>query len=278
MERKRLEGTGREVSEIGLGTYYDTTWMFTTMFGWRRGAAQKLEAIRAGLEGGVTLIDTAEAYGSESMVGETIRGRNREELFIATKVTPTHLRYESVKKALDRSLERLGTSYVDLYQVHYPSPVTPIREPMRAMEELLEAGKIRAIGVSNFSLKQMVEANSALKKARLACTQMEYSLMHRAIEEEIIPYCLEEGIGVLAYRPLGHGKLAGANTRLDEVARKYSKTPAQVALRWLCSRPNVIPIPRASNPQHVVEDLGGSGWSLADSDLRELDEVFPATG
>lgn len=275
MQGKLLVGTGRVVSEIGLGTYYDTPWMFTTMLGWKRGAGQKLEAIKAGLAGGVTLVDTAEAYRSEEMVGEAIRGRNREELFIATKVTPTHLRYGPVKKALEGSLRRLGTTYVDLYQVHHPNPLIPIRESMRAMEELLEAGKIRAIGVSNFSLKQMAEANSSLKNARLACVQMEYSLMHREIEEDIIPYCIREGIAVLAYRPLGHGKLASAGTRLEGLARKYSKTPAQVALRWLCSQPNVFPIPRASNPRHVEEDLGGSGWTLDDSDLKELGGIFP---
>ncbi len=268
-------GTGRSVSEIGLGTYYDPVWMFTTMLGWKRGAGQKLEAIKAGLRGGVTLVDTAESYGSEGLVREAVQGRNREELFIATKVTPTHLKYKSVKKALEGSLKRLGTTYVDLYQVHYPNPVIPIREPMRAMEELLEDGKIRAIGVSNFSLKQIVEANSVLRKARVACVQLEYSLMHREIEKDIVPYCLDDGIAVLAYRPLGHGKLAAAGTKLEALSQKYSKTPAQVALRWLCSQPNVFPIPRASNPRHIEEDLGGSGWTLDESDMKELDRAFP---
>ena len=275
MQNKAFAGTGRVVSEIGLGTYYDLPWMFTTALGWRRNTERKLEAIKAGIAGGVTLIDTAEAYKTESMVREAIQGRNREELFIATKVTFTHLGYASLKKALERSLGRLGTTYVDLYQVHQPSPIVPIRETMRAMEELLEAGKIRAIGVSNFSLKRMMEANSALRNVKLASTQMAYSLVHRDIEKEIIPYCLKENIAVLAYRPLGHGSLATAGNKLEGLARKYSKTPAQIALRWLCSQPNVFPIPRASNPRHMEEDLGGSGWALDDSDLKELNVAFP---
>jgi diketogulonate reductase-like aldo/keto reductase len=263
------------VSEIGLGTYYDVPWMFTRMLGWRRDAGRKLDAIKAGIAGGVTLIDTAEAYKTEDMVREALQGHRREEFFVATKVTMTHLGYASVKRALEGSLRRLGTNYVDLYQIHQPNPVVPIRETMRALEELQEAGKIRAIGVSNFSLKRMKDANSALRNVRLASTQMEYSLAHRGLEKEIIPYCIKEGIAVLAYRPLGHGKLAAGGTRLEEVAREHSKTPAQVALRWLCQQPNVFPIPRASNPQHMEQDLGGSGWALDDSDLKELDEAFP---
>ena len=277
MQQKVFPGTGHMVSEIGLGTYYDVPWMLTTTLGWKRDAGRKLEAIKAGIAGGVTLIDTAEAYKTEDMVRDAIQGRNREELFIATKVTLTHLGYGSLKKALERSLGRLGTTYVDLYQVHHPNPIIPIRETMRAMEELLEAGKIRAIGVSNFSLKRMMDANAALKNAKLASTQMPYSLAHRNIEKDIMPYCVKEGIAVLAYRPLGHGSLA-AGEKLDGLARKYSKTPAQVALRWLCTQPNVFPIPRASNAQHIVEDIGGSGWTLSDSDLKELGEAFPRPG
>jgi len=277
MQQKLFPGTGHMVSEIGLGTFYDLPWMFTTALGWKRDAGRKLEAIKAGIAGGVNLIDTAEVYKTEDMVREAIQGRNREELFIATKVTMTHLGYAPLKRALEGSLRRLGTTYVDLYQVHQPNPIVPIRETMRAMEELLEAGKIRAIGVSNFSLKRMMDANAALKNAKLASTQMPYSLAHRNIEKDIMPYCAKEGIAVLAYRPLGHGSLA-AGARLEGVARKYSKTPAQVALRWLCSQPNVFPIPRASNAQHIVEDIGGSDWTLSDSDLKELDEAFPRRG
>ena len=275
METKAFGPTGRAVTEMGMGTYYDTPWMFTSMLGWHRGSNTRVEGLRAGLAGGINLIDTAESYRSEPIVRAAVSGMKREDLFIATKVTPTHLRYGSVKKALERSLRRLGTPYVDLYQIHFPNPVIPLEGTMRAMEELLDEGKTRAIGVSNFSLGQMKKANALLRKARLASTQMEYSLADRSIEKEIIPYCRQEGISVLAYRPLGHGRLASGERALGSVSAKHSRTPAQVALRWLCEQPGVFPIPRASNPIHVAEDLGASGWRLDEEDLRALDEAFP---
>ena len=275
MEMKPFGRTGRSVSAIGIGTYYDTPWMFASLLGWNRGSARKLEAIRAGVASGVNLIDTAEAYRSEPLVREALRDAKREELFLATKVTPTHLRYGSVKKALERSLERLGTDYVDLYQIHFPNPVIPLKGTMKAMEELQEEGKIRAIGVSNFSLGQTRRANSLLKNARIACIQMEYSLAERRIEKELLPYCREEGIAVLAYRPLGHGRLSSAGTKLEAISRKHAKTPAQVALNWLCLQPGVFPIPRASSAAHVIEDTGGTGWALDDADLKDLDGLFP---
>jgi diketogulonate reductase-like aldo/keto reductase len=275
MELKVFGKTERSVTEIGMGTYYDFSWILPAKLGWKRSTARRLEAIRAGLAGGISMIDTAEVYNSEPLVAEAIQGYKREDLFIATKVTMTHLRRKALLGALERSLKRLKTSYIDLYQVHQPSPIVPIRETMGAMEELLEAGKIRAIGVSNFSLKQMMEANASLKKAQLASTQMRYSLQHREIETDIIPYCRREGIAVLAYFPLGHGKLAIEKDKLRPFCERYSKSPAQVALNWLTSQPNVFPIPRASNPAHVRENLEASGWRLSEQDLQELDRIFP---
>ncbi len=119
-------------------------------------------------------------------------------------------------------------------------------------------------------------ASSALKKATIACVQLEYGLMERSIEKAILPYCVKEGIAVLAYRPLGHGALATSGSKLEALCTKYSRTPSQIALRWLSSRPNVVPIPRASTPAHVSEDLGASGWSLRAEDVLELDTLFPA--
>jgi len=275
MEFKVFGKTGRSVTEIGMGTYYDSSWTLPAKLGWRRGAARKVEAIKTGLAGGISMIDIAEVYGSEPLVAEAIQDYKREDLFIATKVTLTHLRRKALFRALERSLRRLKTSYVDLYQVHQPNPIVPIRETMGAMEELLEAGKIRAIGVSNFSLKRMMEANASLKNARLASAQMSYSLLHRGIERDVIPYCRREGIAVLAYFPLAHGKLAGEKETLRTFCERHSMSPAQVALNWLASQPNVFPIPRAGNPAHVKENLEASGWRLSAQDLQELDRVFP---
>jgi len=276
LELKSFGSTGRMLSEVGVGTYYDPNWMFWAMLGWRRGAAERVQAIKTAIDGGVNMIDTAEVYNSEGLVAQAIKGYRREDLFIATKVTPTHLGHDSMIRALNGSLKRLQTSYVDLYQIHFPRPGMSMKESMGTMEELLDQGKIRGIGVSNFSLDRMIEANDALKKARLTSTQMEYSLVHRSIERDILPYCRKENIAVLAYRPLGHGSLAAEHGKLQKFCEKYSKSPAQMALKWLAQQPQVFPIPRASKVLHVKEDLEVSGWSMDESDVRELGELFPA--
>jgi diketogulonate reductase-like aldo/keto reductase len=258
-----------------MGTYYDLPWMIMAKLGWKRGEQNKLEGLDVGLAGGINLIDTAEAYDSERYVAQAVKQYDREKLFIATKVTMTHLRKGPLFRALEGSLSRLNTDHVDLYQVHQPSPIVPIRETMGAMEELIEAGKTRGIGVSNFSLKQTVEANDSLKKYRLTSTQMSYSLLDRSVEKDILPYCREQGMVLIAYFPLGHGKLAGEKDKLAGLCSKYGKTPAQVALNWLVCQPDVFPIPRASNPLHVKENLGACGWRLTSEDLAELDGLFP---
>jgi diketogulonate reductase-like aldo/keto reductase len=272
---KQFGKTGRMVTEIGMGTYYDKPWIRVAKHGWSIGASRKVKALRAGLEGGIKLIDTAEAYYSEPFVAKAIRGKKREELFIATKVWLDHLHHDDLVKALESSLQRLELSYVDLYQVHFPNSGVPIRETMGAMEEMVERGKIRSIGVSNFSLEQMMEANSVLAKSEIASVQVNYSLVHRKYEKDIIPYCQQNGVAVLAYYPLGHGVLAKPGPRLEAICRRNSKTPAQVALNWLVSRVGVFAIPRASRPSHVKEDLGGSDWRLSDSDKAELEREFP---
>jgi diketogulonate reductase-like aldo/keto reductase len=275
MMRKTFGKTGRSVTEVGMGTYYDKPWIRVAKHGLSIGASRKIKSLRAGLDGGMNLIDTAEAYFSEPFVAKAIRGRKRDELFIATKVWLDHLHHDDLIAALERSLRRLETSYVDLYQIHFPNSSVPIKETMRAMEELMEMGKIRAAGVSNFSLEQMVEANAALAKSEIAASQVNYSLVHRKVEKEIIPYCQRNGIAVLAYYPLGHGSLARPNPKVDAICQRNSKTPAQVALNWLVSKPGVFAIPRASRPSHVIEDIGASDWRLSDGDVSELESAFP---
>jgi diketogulonate reductase-like aldo/keto reductase len=275
MRTKQFGRTSREVTEIGLGTYYDKPWIRIAKHGISIGASRKIKSIRAGLDGGINLIDTAEAYYSEPFVAKAIRGRKRDELFIATKVWLTNLHHDDLISALDGSLRRLETSYVDLYQIHFPNASVPIKETMGAMEEMMEKGKIRAIGVSNFSLDQMTEANSAMARSEIAASQVNYSLVHRKVEKDIIPYCQRNGIAVLAYYPLGHGLLAKPDPRMQAVCQRNSKTPAQVALNWLVSKPGVFAIPRASRAQHVVEDLGASDWRLSDADVAELERAFP---
>ena len=273
MRTKEFAKTGRRVSEIGMGTYYDPLWIATAFFGWKRGAASKVEAIEAGLEAGVTLVDTAEIYKSEPLVGDALRGRKRDEVFLATKVWPNHLGRESLMRAFDKSLRRLGTSYIDLYQVHWPNPRVPIRETMGAMEQLIAEGKLLHPGVSNFNLEQLQEAQSALPKSELCSVQLDYSLIHRSVEDGILQFCDREKVALLAYYPLGHGKLP-SDPRLDPVSSRYGKTRAEVALRWLAGKPNVFPIPRASRLEHVRDNLGAGGWELSGEDRLELDRTF----
>jgi len=275
MMSKQFGKTGRTVTEIGMGTYYDKPWIRVAKHGWSIGASRKIKSLRVGLEGGIKLIDTAEAYYAEPFVAKAIKGKKRDELFIATKVWLDHLHRDDLVMALEKSLERLELSYVDLYQIHFPNSSVPIRETMGAMEEMLERGKIRSIGVSNFSLEQMIEANSALGKSEIAAAQVNYSLIHRKVERDIVPYCQENKIAVLAYYPLGHGILARPGQKMDAVCRRNLKTPAQVALNWLASKAGVFPIPRASRPSHVKEDLGASDWRLSDGDNAELEREFP---
>jgi len=276
LEKKQFGKNGRKISEIGMGTYFDKRWIRIAKHGWRPGASKKVRALVAGLDGGMNLIDSAEAYESETFVAKAIKGRRRDELFIATKVWLDHLRRDDLLAALERSLRRLETSYVDLYQVHFPNPSVPISETMSGMEELKECGKILSIGVSNFSLAQLIDASSALRRSEIASIQVNYSLMHRDIERDLLPHCQKNGIVVLAYYPLGHGRLASEKVKMREVCRQTSKTRAQVALNWLASTPSVFPIPRASTPEHVRENIGASGWSLTPDQKAELERQFPA--
>jgi len=275
MMTKQFGKTGKAPTEIGMGTYYDKPWIRLAKHGVSLGASRKTQAIRAGLDAGITLIDSAEAYFSEPFIARAIRRRKREELFIATKVWLDHLRHDDLVNALESSLRRLETPYVDLYQIHFPNASVPIRETMRAMEEMQEKGKILAIGLSNFSLDQMKEANSSLAKSEIAASQVNYSLIHRKVERDIIPYCQENKVAVLAYYPLGHGLLARPDSRMMAICRRNSKTPAQVALNWLVSKKEVFAIPRASRAVHVMEDVGGTGWRLSESDIAELEKEFP---
>lgn len=265
-------------TEVGMGTYYDMRWIRLAKHGWVGGASKKVKALQAGLDGGMTLIDSAEAYYSEQLVAKAVKGRRREDLFIATKVWHDNLRRDDLVASLERSLRKLEMGYVDLYQLHFPSHHIPIRETMAAMEEMKDKGKIRFIGVSNFSLDQMVEANEALSKSEIASNQVPYSLANRKVERDLLPYCQKNGISLLAYYPLGHGVLANAGEKMSAVCKRNNKTPSQVAINWLVSKPGVFAFPRASTVEHVVSNLGASGWQLSAQDLAELDAAFPPEG
>lgn len=262
MEHKELADTGLALPEIGLGT-----WQYTG------GVAP----LRRGIELGAFLIDTAEAYGTEEVVGRAVQGM-RDHVFIATKVSPSHFRRRELLQAADRSLRLLRTDFIDLYQLHWPNPHVPIAETMSAMEELVDAGKVRYIGASNFSVAQLTEAQAACRRYRIVSNQVPYSLVDRRIEAELLPYCQQQRITVIAYSPLARG-LSNLRARdrqgaLQRIAAETGKTPAQVALNWCIARPNVIAIPKANSIAHIEENCLASGWRLSPEQLRFLEESF----
>ncbi len=285
MRYRELAKTGFRASVVGMGTYYDFGWIFAaSVFRKRLNEGMILESLQTGLDGGINLIDTAEIYASEPIVAKALEGRDRESVFIASKVFPTHFRREKLIRSCARSLKRLKTDYIDLYQLHFPNFRVPIEETMGAMEELVDRGMIRHIGISNFSFKSMLEAERALKKYRLTSTQMHYNVSHRQVEYDILPHCEREGIALLPYYPIGHGRLSREDGKAPAVfgslAGKHGlRSNAQVALTYLVSRSECIfPIPRARTPDHVMENTEVGG-SLFDSDeLASLQSAFPSQG
>jgi len=246
--------------------------------------AEGITAIRGAIELGYTHIDTAEMYGaghSEELVGLAINGFDRESLFITTKVLPQHLRYDDCIKAAEDSLKRLRTEYIDLYLIHIPSSEIPIKETMKAMDSLLLQKKIRFIGVSNFSVKQLKEAHGFTEN-KIVNNQIEYNLLTRHsgaynvnIESEIVPFCQENDIIITAWKPLAGGRLfQERNKLLEAISEKYNKTLSQIAINWLISKKNIITIPKSTNTEHLKENLGAMGWHLSEDDMKRLDEEF----
>jgi diketogulonate reductase-like aldo/keto reductase len=260
MNFKELGDTGIRLPEIGFGT-------------WRYTAGPAL--LRRAIELGATFIDTAEAYGTESIVGEAIQGL-RDRVFVATKASPRNFRPNDLLRAADRSLQRLRTSHIDLYQLHWPNYTVPIEETMAAMEELAWTGKVRFIGVSNFSAAELRKAQTALSRNRIVSNQVRYNLVDRTIERELLRYCQQNRVTVIAHSPLAEGlpciEARDKNGVLGNVAAATGKSEAQVALNWCISKLNVIAIPKASTVEHVQEDCGASGWQLSSEQLRLLDQ------
>jgi diketogulonate reductase-like aldo/keto reductase len=251
MEFRKLGSSQVEVPVIGLGT-------------WKYGGG--IEPLRIGIDFGASLIDTAEIYGTEEIVGQAIRGL-RDRVFIVTKVAPRHFQRSQLIAAANNSLRRLNTEYIDLYQLHWPNYTVPIEETMAAMETLVDTGKIRFIGVSNFSVRDLKNAEKALSKYKIVANQVRYSLIDRSVEEGLLEYCHEKQITVIAYSPLGTGllkiKAADPQRILPHVAQSVGRTEVQVALNWVIAKNNIVAIPKASTASHVIEDCQSGGWRLS---------------
>ena len=236
-------------------------------------------ALRRGIELGMTHIDTAEMYGdgaSERLIGEAIRGVPREKLFLVSKVLPSNATRRGTIRACEVSLERLGTAYLDCYLLHWRGDV-PLEETMGALEQLVDDGKIRSLGVSNFEVADLEEARGVLRRHPLACNQVLYHLGERTIEEHELPYCVEHDIAVVAYTPFGRGDWedrAGAHV-LEEIARKRGVTARAVILAFLTRGPQTFAVPKASSVEHVEENATAGDLRLDDDEIARIDRAFP---
>jgi aryl-alcohol dehydrogenase-like predicted oxidoreductase len=311
MKLRNLGQSGLLVSTVGLGC---------NNFGWRADLAQTKAIIHKALDVGITFFDTADSYGpSEEFIGETL-GPRRPDVVLATKFSSpldqsgmrqgASRRY--IMRAVEASLGRLKTDWIDLYQLHWPDPKTPIEETLRALDDLIKQGKVRYIGCSNLSAAQLVEAQWTARHLGLnafASAQNEYSLLFRGIERELLPTAERYGAGILPYFPLANGLLTGrykpneplpkdgrladapaffdpykasdkiaTAQKLNEFAQRRGRTPIELAMSWLASRPAVSSIiAGASRPEQVEQNARAADWELTQADLAEIDAIAPVS-
>ncbi|AYG59524.1 aldo/keto reductase [Rhizobium jaguaris] len=238
-------------------------------------AKEEIASLKAGLDLGMTLIDTAEMYGeggAEEIVGKAIAGR-RDEVFLVSKVYPHNASSKGAIEACDRSLKRLKIDCIDLYLLHWRGEY-PLAETVAAFEALKAAGKIGAWGVSNFDLDDMEELLAVPDGGKVAANQVLYNLGRRGIEYDLLPWCQERNIPIMAYSPIEQGQLAH-HPELIHIAKTYQATPAQVALAFLLERDGVIAIPKTSNLQRVAENRDAVSLDITDEDWATLDAAFP---
>jgi diketogulonate reductase-like aldo/keto reductase len=260
--------SGNSMPAFGLGT-------------WRMGEhpdqfQREADVIRAALDMGVTMLDTAEMYGeggAEEVIGEAIRGR-RDGLFLVSKFYPHNASRNGVIEACERSLRRMDCDSIDLYLLHWPGSV-PLSQTFEALHELLAQGKIRDFGVSNFNLADLDKIPEA-DQAMLGCNQVFYNLAHREVEWEVSAWCRERGIPVMAYSPLDQASSLLHSGAIAEVAAKHAASPAQIALAWLLHQPSTVVIPKSARAARIQENLDAVAIELSREDLSTLDSAFPA--
>ncbi|HET6594819.1 MAG TPA: aldo/keto reductase [Anaerolineales bacterium] len=265
---------GRSIPKIGFGM-------------WRIGGdsfpdpkldAASMTALRSALEIGYTHFDTAEAYASghsEELLGRAVRETKteRESLFITTKISPEHLAYEQVFRSCERSLRRLQMDYLDLYLIHWPRAGMKLEETFRALNKLVRDGKVKHLGVSNFNLKLLQQAQS-VSETPIVTDQVPYSLPTRTyVENGVLEYCQQNDILLTAYSPVKFRNLS-SNRALQAVAEAHSATPHQIALAWLVAQPRVITIPMSYNPQHIRENFEAAEIELSEEEFKTLSDLY----
>jgi diketogulonate reductase-like aldo/keto reductase len=247
---------------------------------WRMGekASQKraeIDALKLGIDLGMTLIDTAEMYGeggAERVVAEAISGR-REKVYLVSKFYPYNASYQGVINACDRSLARLKTDYLDLYLLHWRGSI-PLSETLEGLQELKRAGKILDYGVSNFNTDDMEEGISLSGGNAIATNQVLYNLMRRGIEWDLLPWCKARKIPIMAYSPVEQRAFVN-HSQLKAIAEEHNATPTQIALNWLLRQDNLISIPKATNLNHVKENRAALDITLTADNIKEIERIFP---
>jgi diketogulonate reductase-like aldo/keto reductase len=247
--------SGDELPAGGVGT-------------WDIGGDTVRESVRAGLDAGYGHVDTAEGYMNEAEIGEVLADYDRDDVWLTSKVLPKNLNYDSVIQSCEASLEKLGTDYLDLYLIHWPNPAISLRETMDAMATLHEAGKVKNVGVSNFSAYQLSCAQH-VSDVPIAVNQIEF---HPYLQRsDLVDYCRETDTVLEAAAPLARTEVFGDET-VQDLAEKYDRPPAQVVLKWAVEQ-DVVPLPKSSSPEHVEGNLDLFDWEMDDADLARLDDL-----
>ncbi len=264
-DRKPIGRGGETVSAIGIGTW--------AIRDYARAEEVLVEAVSLGLD----LIDTAEMYGwgrAEELVGHVVKRVGRDNVFVTTKLLPDHFTDRaSALRAMRESLRRLGVSEVDLVLIHWPNRAVSIRDQIRVLEALAEEGLARYIGVSNFNRDELEEALYSTHKYEIVADQVKYSVLDRWVEDSLLPFAIDNNVLIQAYTPLEKGRVA-RDHRLREIGRKYNKTPVQVALNYLISRPRVVAIPKTEDREHLYEIKGSLGWRLEPRDVEVIEGMI----
>lgn len=259
--------SGQAIPVLGMGTWQ--------MGENARNRQIEIDALRHGLNLGLSLIDTAEMYGeggAEQVIAEAISNR-RSEVFLVSKVYPHNASKHGAIAACERSLKRLKTDYLDLYLLHWRGSV-PLAETLEAFQTLQQSGKIRSYGVSNFDVEDMEEASNLKSGNGIATNQVLYNLMRRGIEWDLLPWCRHRSIPIMAYSPIEQGRLL-SNWTLKTIAQQQGVATAQVAIAWLLRQDNVIVIPKSSRIEHVEQNLAALNLKLSAEELAALDTAFP---
>lgn len=269
---KSLGSTQSTIPSIGLGT--GTGFKYVN----KNRDQELIYILQKSQDLGINFIDTAEVYfdgHAENLIGRALK-KNRRNTFIATKFLPEHSSYREVLKAAEGSLKRLQTDYIDLYQIHWPNPVVSFDETLSALEKLIKAGKVRYIGICNFSLRQLKEIRKT-SKLPIVSLQTEYNLLERSIEQDLLPYCEKNKITIIAYTPLNSGNILKTKKYSKiflDLSKKYNKTTSQIILNFLISHPTVVAIPATTNLAHLRENAKSAEFVLEKRDIQLIAKTF----